>query len=604
MFEFPDGSRYELDLSNPAHREWMNKKAGGVQPSAPAQEKPPTDYGSELLRQVGLTARAGVKGLASLPGVVVDPITGFINAVAGSKIPTTASSVDWALSGMGLPEPKDATERVVGDMAGAMAGTGGMIKGAQAASKGASPVVQKILQAMQEAPKLQAVSSATSAGAGGVVRENDGGPVAQWVASILGGMAPAVGASVAVPTARLVGSLKDRFTQAGRNQAKADLVRGVAGDKRQLVANALSEARPKVQGMDYDAALAAEPAGSTEFSALSRALQKRYTPTVLKDLEDSNAAARLGEVGKIAGKPGDLDWAKDLRSSTGDLLYGEAFKKKVAGDPELARLFRNPFLRKAWEEAGDLNSAQKLTLKDDLLRMLQNTKLSIDKMLAANAKTPLGAAEQREAVRAQKALVDWMEKKSPDFQQARTAYAEQSRPINRMQLGETLRDKLSAPLDESERAGVFAQAMRDAPRTLKTSTGSNRYEDIAQVLLPRQVKSLENVQAELIRNRAVQQQASAGESAATGAVSSRFASVEPPPFLEKGVTLLRAVLEKTQRKATNRTLMELAQEMRSPEKLAALLKQFPEKDHETIKQALTRINIAAALGTGVGSSQE
>lgn len=606
MFEFPDGSRYELDLSNPAHREWMNKKAG-VAPAAQqtaAPQAPGRGMGEEALRQVGLTARAGIKGLASLPGMLVDPITGLANTAFGTKIPTTTSAVDMALTDIGLPKPGNATERVVGDTAGAMAGTGGLIKGAQVAGQGASPLIQALMETLQAGKGTQLASSIGSAGAQGITRESGGGEGAQAAASLAGGMIPAIAGSMVAPVTNLGGKLVDRFTESGRNQTKADLVRGVAGDKKQLVANALTEARPKVQGMTYDAALAAEPAGSTEFTSLARALQKRYAPTALGELEDTNAAARLAEVGKLAGRPGDLEGAKSLRADTANLLYGQAYGKKIAADPDLAVMFKNPFLRQAWEQASDLNAAQGLSTKDNLLKMLQNTKLSLDKMLSLDAKTPLGTSEKREAVNAQKALVSWMEKRSPEYFQARNAFSEQSRPINRMQVGEVLRDKLAAPLDDSERATSFAQAMRDAPRTIKNATGANRFEDVSQVLLPRQVKALEGVQEELARNRSVQVQAQRGEQAAAGAVSKGFATTEPPPFLHRGVTLLRSALEKMQKKSTNRTLAELAQDMQDPARLAQLLKDFPEKERKTIMDSLRQINIAGALGTAVGSSQE
>lgn len=618
-FEFPDGSRYELDLSNPEHKAWMVKKAGGggksVQPSAPApsflermstpfvgppEEAKPNIAAPEVLRQLGLTARAGAKGLSSLPGLLVDPITGVINAAAGTKIPTTVSAMDQAATAVGLPEPRGGTERVVQDATAALAGTGGTLKGAELAGEAAGPVAKGVLEQVQQAPVMQMIASLLSSGAAGSVREGGGGPIAQGAAGIAAGLSPNLVTAAAVPTARLAGKLTEPFSQSGRDTVKARLIRDVSGDKIDDIAFALKTANPKVQGMTYDAPLAAEPAGSTEFSALGRTLQKRFNPTALADLETGNADARTSAVRKIAGSLKDREWAEDLRSSTANMTYGGAYQNKIPANPELARLFQNPFLRKAWEEAGDLNAAQRLNIKKDLTKMLQNTKLSLDKMIAGQAATTLGDAEKREAVRAQQALVGWIEKNNPAYKVAREAFAEQSRPINRMQVGKTLEEKLTAPLDEAERAGVFAQAMRDAPRTLKTSTGNSRYEDIAQVLLPRQVHSLEGVQAELARNRSVQQQASRGQGAVREAVASAFEPVEPPSFLHRGITLLRSLLERSQRGTSKRTLQELAGDMQSPEKISELLKNFPKEDQPAVMAVLKQLATGSALGTGVG----
>lgn len=148
----------------------------------------------EVPRQVGLTARAGIKGLLALPGVAVDAVTGPINAAFGTRIPTSVSSLDNALSRLGLPEPANATERVVQDSASLMAGAGSMAKGAEVISKGVTGLGKNVLAQMAARPAVQIAGAGTSGAAGGSVREAGGGPGAQFLAALGGGVAGGVAA--------------------------------------------------------------------------------------------------------------------------------------------------------------------------------------------------------------------------------------------------------------------------------------------------------------------------------------------------------------------------------------------------------------------------
>lgn len=166
---------------------------------APKQEAVVT-AGQQLMevpRQLGLTARAGVKGLLSLPGVAADALGGLYNGTAnliqgdgqGFRFKPTQSNVDSLLTAIGLPEPKDATERVVQDAASTLTGAGALAKGADIGSRTASGVTRNVLRQMAARPDIQAAGAATAGATGGSVREAGGGPWAQFGASLLGGLA-------------------------------------------------------------------------------------------------------------------------------------------------------------------------------------------------------------------------------------------------------------------------------------------------------------------------------------------------------------------------------------------------------------------------------
>lgn len=140
-------------------------------------------------RQLGLTARHGIEGLADYAGIVTNPIAATSNALFGTKLPRLRDATSNVLDSVGLPSPNTARERVVGDATRLLAGGGGMVKSANVAAKATSDVASKVLTSMAARPGLQAASAVGAGGAGGYTRETGGSPTAQLVASLSGGLA-------------------------------------------------------------------------------------------------------------------------------------------------------------------------------------------------------------------------------------------------------------------------------------------------------------------------------------------------------------------------------------------------------------------------------
>lgn len=118
----------------------------------------------DIPRQFGLTARYGLEafGQTALPDLI------------------------------GLPEPQNPNERVVGDMSRTAIGALGIAKGAQAATqfvnKAAHPVIAGITEALAANPGAQMTGAFGAGGAGGAVREAGGGPTEQFIAAVIGGV--------------------------------------------------------------------------------------------------------------------------------------------------------------------------------------------------------------------------------------------------------------------------------------------------------------------------------------------------------------------------------------------------------------------------------
>lgn len=204
-----------MDLSKFSDSDLLAMKSGdltrvsdkGLQ-ELKAQQQPSGEPSivDEGIRQLGLTGRAVAKGSIAIPGMVADAASGVVNAGLdavrgpgnGFRFQPTTSALDNIMSGAGVPEPKNAQERVVQDVASGMSGAAGMVGAAQALTKAASPIVSGVGQALAAGPAMQTVAAATGSGAAGVTRERGGSPTAQVVANLVGSASPA-GVAYGVP---------------------------------------------------------------------------------------------------------------------------------------------------------------------------------------------------------------------------------------------------------------------------------------------------------------------------------------------------------------------------------------------------------------------
>lgn len=145
----------------------------------------------EIGRQVGLAARYGAEGLADTAGILTDPIAVGMNALLpGDPIGRVGDAVRQGADAIGLPQPANEFERVIGDASRAVASGGGTARAASGASSAVAGPVARALESMAANPAIIAASSAAGGGASGVAREAGAGPGGQAVAGVLAAMAP------------------------------------------------------------------------------------------------------------------------------------------------------------------------------------------------------------------------------------------------------------------------------------------------------------------------------------------------------------------------------------------------------------------------------
>lgn len=157
-----------------------------------------------------LGARATMEGAAAIPDFIGAPFRWGIEKATGAPQQTYRGLASRFSDLMGLPTPATPGERISSDVTSALAGTA-MTMGAG----GALPAGSRVGSFLTAQPVLQGVSAATGAGSGGLVREAGGSPTSQFMASLVGGLAP--GAAHYTGESALLGML--RGGEAGRERA-------------------------------------------------------------------------------------------------------------------------------------------------------------------------------------------------------------------------------------------------------------------------------------------------------------------------------------------------------------------------------------------------
>lgn len=211
--------------AQPAPQEEANPFLQFAQPAPGPQEAPQAPQAAPprtTAEQLGLGARATAQGLLGLPGLAYDVaaipqnLLSNIPGLGFMRAKPAAERVSQAATAIGLPEPRDAGERIMGAaISGAAAlptgyGVGGL------ARQAAAPAAQRLADVLQASPAQQALTGATGGAGAQVAQEAVGeqaSPAAKAAAGILGGVAGSVAPSAALGAARRVATpLPSRLT--------------------------------------------------------------------------------------------------------------------------------------------------------------------------------------------------------------------------------------------------------------------------------------------------------------------------------------------------------------------------------------------------------
>ena len=378
------------------------------------------------------------------------------------------------------------------------------------------------------------------------------------------------------------------------------------------IVNALRGQTEIVPGSMPTAAQAAAPVGATRFSSMGASAAKT-TPTPYFERAQEQKAAQLAAVQTVGKTPAELKAAEAARSSTAKELYGIADEALVPADKTFTGLLDRPSMDKVLARASNLAAEKDIPFQIGQNRPAQSIpssildaegkpmgvtnipgevakypgsslhmmKVAFDDLIKNPERFGIGAAEAQAIGKTRGEFLKWAEAKAPDYKTARETFAAQSKPINQMQVGQYLEGKLKPALETTGgetpaalKAATFANAMEQAPQTIKKSTGMTRFDELSQVLTPDQVKTLENVRADLARAKLTEAQAAAARGAGPDVNlmgTETLGNVRAPNFINNVTTVANDILRRLQGKLDQKLAIELAAEMLDPAAAAAAL---------------------------------
>jgi len=208
---------------------------------------------------------------------------------------------------------------------------------------------------------------------------------------------------------------------------------------------------------------------------------------------------------------------------------------------------------------------------------LHAMKMAFDDLIKNPERFGIGAAEVGAIKGTRAQFLNWVEKNVPAYKTARETFADQSKPINQMQVGQFLEGKLKPALGEETarlRAAGFASALESAPGTIKRATGESRFQALSEVLTPEQIKIVEDVRADLARARLAERQAQAARGAGPDVNlmgTEVMGSARAPNIINRTVSVANDILRRLQGKLDQKLAIELAAEMLDPASAAQAL---------------------------------
>lgn len=284
-------------------------------------------------------------------------------------------------------------------------------------------------------------------------------------------------------------ALAQPFTKKGQEQIAAKALQSFASDPAAAAARLSSAGQSVVPGVQQTAAEISLDPGIAQ---LQRTLMNNPDAgRALGQRAMQNTEARLVALNSIAGNEAQRQAAVQAREAAADAMYKAATNATYTVDDQLANLLRRPAVAQAMQRAKTLAENQGRQFAFDTApaapfagvgapvqstrqitgQGLQDLKMALDDMLADPASGFVGA--QRSTVsNLRSQIVSWMEKANPDFAAARKTYADLSKPINQMDIGRYLVNKLEPPSGAvGERAGLYSQALADPDALAKSATG-------------------------------------------------------------------------------------------------------------------------------------
>lgn len=393
--ESPEISAFDQDFSDyvrgkPAKSSKSEKSTQDLLSNFDPLSLPP-----EGKRQAGLAARYLAEGIpqTAIPLMVGNAANAAVNygieganKLLGSKIgPLQPPSAIFsnALTDIGLPNPGNALERVIGDVGRGLSGAGGNVILGKMLSNAGQPIANAVGESLSASPVLQSVAASSGNAAGGIARENGATPQEQFAINLLTSMIAPTAANTTPKLIRSVfrgadNSARHTLMQSNIDAFKEAGTTPTVGQSTQGLAQGLESILSKVPGshsiINNKANMQSQEMGDT-FNKLAQALSPNATSTKTGRMITNAIRGEGGFVDKFQNK------ADNLYKEFGELLGGETpvdvqntqkalinNTSPILGAENTSNLFINPKMKAIAEAVNkDVQSEQPLTLENAYL---------------------------------------------------------------------------------------------------------------------------------------------------------------------------------------------------------------------------------------------
>jgi hypothetical protein len=445
----------------------------------------------------------------------------------------------------------------------------------------------KVIEALRDAKELVSGSRPTAA---------------QAISDIPSAVELAAAQSKLASKAKVAGQFQERLVE--QQAARAREIQSVAGTEAQRAA--VIAKREEVTTPMREAALEQTNLAGPIFTKLEKEISDKFNSLAAAEQTSgmTGLAATLQQAVATKGQPGWLS-AGDIASEAAGrakaykelagTLRGEAQLKQF----QLNSLEQNGFFPlRASDLTDQLDKAIRGTVSDQSKAVLQGIrdkvvskadengllnsrdvyenirKISnqdVAKMLNLGEQYASGGIPQQaaKAIGSAKQFIDASLNKSSDglWGKYLTSYADYSKKLNRMEVGDYLSKSLNTPLGK-ESAGEFATAVENAAGTIKKSTGIPRFEKLSDVLTPKEVASVNNVLADLKRDSKAKELARKVSALDIGGPE---ILKEAPQLLNRTYTVMKAAVEYLQRGNADAYNKQMAELMMNPGALAQFM---------------------------------
>ena len=445
----------------------------------------------------------------------------------------------------------------------------------------------KVIEALRDAKELVTGSRPTAA---------------QAISDIPSAIELAAAQSKLAAKTKVAGVFQERLVD--QQAARAREIQSIAGTEAQKTALALE--RGNVTTPMRELALEQSNLANPIFTRLEKEISDKFNSLAAAEQTSgmTSLAATLQQGLAAKGQPGWLS-AGDIASEAAGrskaykelagTLRGEAKLKQF----QLSSLEQNGFFPlKASDLTDQLDKAIRGTVSDQSKAVLQGVgdkvvskadengllnsrdvyenirKISnqdVAKMLNLGDQYASGGIPQQaaKALGNAKQFIDASLNKSSDglWSKYLTSYADYSKRLNRMEIGDYLSKSLNTPLGK-ETAGEFATAVENAAGTIKKSTGIPRFEKLSDVLSDSEISSVNNVLADLKRSTKAKELARKIDDLNIGGPE---VLKEAPQLLDRTYTAMKAAVEYLQRGNADAYNRQMAELMMNPGALAQFM---------------------------------